>query len=832
MKVSIWILMGVILMAASVHAVGVDGDAARYYVSTQGDDRWSGRLPEPNSKRTDGPLASLERARDAVRELRKKGDSTGPVRVLLREGVYHLRDTLVFGVEDSGSDTAPVIYQSYPGERAFLSGGRVIGEWRKVPNSKPERWETVIDDVKGGQWHFRQLFAQRKGEPFYSRRFRPCKGMLAVADLTWSPQRKSAPHRAAQDDFVFFPGDLKNWANLDDVEVVALHSWSASRLRIANPDMQKNIVKFTAMPTFRIGSWYKDERNPYYVENVKEELKRPGQWYLDRPTGTLIYLPLPGETLQNTTFVAPKLERLIAVKGGLDGPRFVQNITFESIGFLHTEWPLPLNGYDTSQGQPQLSSAIEVTAGKRLRFERCIVANTGAYGIGLGVGSQECSVVGCLMYALGGGGVKVGESSMNRNSVYPVLPTGNVVENNTITDTGRIHYSANSIWCGVVKGTRIRHNTVRNNPYTGIAVGWCWDDGPSTCGENLIERNHVHHIMQLVQDGGAIYTLGRQPGTVIRGNLLHDSVPSQFACSPGQCGLYFDEGSTGFLVEDNIQYNVAYTPREIVHNKNTAKDHDIRTNYLGVSPDAANFPREVASRAGVESAYRWELLDRLRLLPDPVHAMQWPTLPPLPKSFTLDFEDVPVGFCPRRFAANGVSGKASIGVSEDTAKLGRRSLKFVDQKGLPRIFYPYLSRMDMDVREGPVEFSFDLKQDKSLPGRLWVELRDYSDKDAPGSYYAGPSVGFLADGQVMIGKERLTTAPAGEWCRVLIRFSVGAGQLKQWEIQVALPDGSTAERKAPYLKQEFAAFTGLIFSADADAEGMVYVDNLSLKVVE
>jgi len=827
-------LCGVVLVVLSTSALRSDETRGelRLYVATNADDRWSGRLPAPNRQRTDGPLATLQGAQEAIRQLRKSELAKAPIRVLLRGGVYHLRDTLVFTTEDSGTEEAPIVFASYPGETAFLSGGQVITGWRKVPQAKLERWETVIPAVKRGEWYFRQLFVQRKGEPFYSRRFRPCKGMLVVADLTWSPARKAAPHRAAQDDFVFFPGDLQNWANLEDVEVVALHSWSASRLRIRSLDLEKNIVKFTAMPTFRIGHWYKDERNPYYVENVKEELRQSGEWYLDRSTGTLTYLPLPGETIEDTTFVAPRLERLLVIKGELEVPRFVENITFERLGFLHTEWTLPMNGYDTSQGQPQLSSAIEVTAGRRIRFERCIVANTGAYGIGLGLGSQQCSIVGCLMFDLGGGGVKVGESSMNRNAVYPVLPIGNVVENNTITDTGRIHYSANGIWCGVVKGTQIRHNTVRNNPYTGIAVGWCWDNKPSSCGENLIEFNHIHHVMQLVEDGGGIYTLGRQPGTVIRGNLIHDCQPSQFAWAPGQCGLYFDQGSSGFLVEDNIQFNISWKPDGIAQNDNTAADHDIRTNYLGVSPDSPNFPRQIAALAGAEPRYRWELADRLRLLPDPVYAMKWPSLPPIPQGFALDFEDIPVGMCPRRFSANGVSGNASIGVSEERARSGRRSLKFVDQKGLPKVFYPYLSRMGMDIRSGKVRCAFDLLLERSVPGRLWVELRDYSSKDAPGSYYAGPSVGFLPDGQVIVGKERVATIPIGDWVHIEIVFSSGADQPKEWLLRVTSPDGSSTEHRAPFLNPSFTALTGLIMSADADAEGIVYVDNLTLEVMQ
>jgi hypothetical protein len=545
----------------------------------------------------------------------------------------------------------------------------------------------------------------------------------------------------------------------------------------------------------------------------------------------LTYLPLPGEMIADTVVVAPRLERLVTVKGEPGVPAFVENLVFAGLGFAHSEWALPRAGYDTSQGQPQLSSAVEVTAGKRIRFERCLVANTGACGISLGLGSQECAVIGCLLFDLGGGGVKVGEYTMKRTAEYPLLPTGNVVENNTITDTGRVHYSANGIWAGVVRDTRIRHNEVRRNPYTGIAVGWCWDAGPSSCGGNLIEANHVHHVMQLVQDGGGIYTLGRQPGTVIRGNLVHDNVASPFACAPGQCGLYFDEGSSGFLVEDNIQYNVAWTPEKLVQNQNTAKDHDIRTNYLGIPPTDPRFPQALAAQAGVEAGYAWDLAEPLPIAPNPVYAMAWPLPPPPPASFAIDFEEDPVGTCPRRWSLAGVSGTAEIGVSEEVAKSGRRSLRFRDQQGLAKAFYPYLHRVSMKVSEGPVEFGFQVRQDPTAPAQLWVELRDYG-TGGQGEYFGGPSLGILADGKVMVAKREVAVLPPGQWSGIVVRCTLGTGQAKQWEVAVTLPGGTVVTAAAPYLSERFATLTALYLCADGDQDGTAWVDDLTLKVRE
>ena len=802
-----------------------------FYVAVDGRDGWSGGLPAPDQARGDGPFATLARARDAIRALKAHGPLAAPVTVLLRGGLYCLSEPFQLGPEDSGTATAPVTYASYPGEQAWLSAGRVIRGWRESAGTTPRRWEATLDEVAAGRWRFRQLFVQRQGEAYYTRRFRPCRGMLTVADLTWSPARKSLPHRAAQQDFVFFAGDIEPWENLDEVEVVALHSWSASRLRLESIDLDARTVRFTAVPTFRIGSWYKDERNPYYIENIGEDLREPGQWYLDPPSGLLTYLPLPGETLENVALVAPRLEHVVEVRGAVQGPELVEHLVFRGLALAHSEWPMQASGYDTSQGQPQLPAAVEVTYGRQVRFERCFVTNTGAYGISLGLGCQECAVTGCLLADLGGGGVKVGDHTMKRTAEAPILPTGNTVANNTITDTGLVHYSANGIWCGVVRDTRIRHNEVRRNPYSGIAVGWCWDSQPSSCGGNLIERNHVHHVMQLVQDGGGIYTLGRQPGTVIRGNLVHDNLPSPFACSPGQCGLYFDEGSSGFLVEDNVQYRVAWKPDQLVQNQNQPADHDLRTNYLGIAPADPRFPRELAAQAGVEPGQTWDLAESLRLTPNPVYAMAWPTPPPRPVSFALDFEDIPVGRCPRGFSVAGASDAATIGVTAETARSGRRCLEFRDQKGLAKPFYPYIHRTGMRVAAGPVEFSFELRQDPAQPARLWVELRDY-DTGGQGEYFGGPSVGILANGVVKVGQAEVAVIPPGAWAHLALRFTLGPKQPTQWQLEVRLADGVLKTHTAPFLHARFALLTALYLCADGDAQGRAYVDDLTLEVKE
>ncbi|MEI7808431.1 MAG: hypothetical protein WCJ07_08090, partial [Verrucomicrobiota bacterium] len=319
--------------------------AADFYVAPSGSDANPGTQAKP--------FATPQRARDAIRAAKQQGDR-GPFSVQLASGLYLLTETLALTAEDSGTKSAPVVWRSAPGEEAVLSGGRVINGFRESTVNGIRRWTAELPEVKAGALNFRQLFVSTGGQPF-ERRYRPQIGMKRVDGLTYSPKRKNAPpHRAAQKDFYFAPGDFKPWENLSDVEVVVLHVWSSSRLFVEKVDAKNNIVTFTGLPTFSVNQ---GGLQPYFIENVKAELKSPGEWYLDRPTGVLTYLPLAGETLVNSQVVVPRLVKVMTLAGDYLKGSFVEHVTFDRVAFSHNESPLPREGYGGSQGNPDVSAA-------------------------------------------------------------------------------------------------------------------------------------------------------------------------------------------------------------------------------------------------------------------------------------------------------------------------------------------------------------------------------------------------------------------------------------------------------------------------------------------
>ncbi|NQT83571.1 hypothetical protein HQ563_11125, partial [bacterium] len=160
----LWLICQVAVLPAIAASPRPGGDI---FVALDGNDAWSGKLSSPNSERTDGPFATLQRAQQEVRKLKGEEPSRRrPISVLIRGGVHFLKGPLAFTAEDSGTPDAPIIYSAYPGEKPVISGGVRLTGW-KLDANKPARARLLIPEVKRGEWSFCQLFVNGQ------RRYRP-----------------------------------------------------------------------------------------------------------------------------------------------------------------------------------------------------------------------------------------------------------------------------------------------------------------------------------------------------------------------------------------------------------------------------------------------------------------------------------------------------------------------------------------------------------------------------------------------------------------------------------------------------------------------------------
>jgi hypothetical protein len=548
-------------------------DQVDFYVAPTGNDA------NPGTEAS--PFATIEQARNAVRKKISDG-LTSDLLVLIRGGTYELSQPLTFDNRDSGTDQFSITYASHPGEQALISGGRSITGWQQESNGL---WSVVLPEVASGKWYFRQLFvndqrAIRARKPNITDK-EPCyrlKDSLISSDL--------------QSFAVTLPqGQVANWKNPSDVEIVMLGHWEITRKLLQAVGLSSDTL-LLAPPHIlgQQGFTRPSSGTPSYLENARAFLDQPGEWYLDRQSGKLTYWPLPEEDIANATVVAPILSRLIKVRG--DSSRPVRNIHFNGITFAHTDWELPamgFTGYQASfylqqnwgvEGRPSAipSEALLMEMTKSCSVSNCSFVHLGGTGLRLRRGCSENRIEGNCVHDVAGGGIMVGEVP-NPLKAEEFVHDNKVIDND-IFDCGKVFHGAVGIWVGMTQNTVVSHNEVHNLPYTGVSVGWEWGTKPTNCSSNLIEHNHIYNVMNLLSDGGGIYTLGLQPGTVLRGNLIHDVVRNPItAVGAPNNGIFFDEGSKGFCVQNNIVYKTAGPP--IRFNASSPEQHTFIQNFFG-----------------------------------------------------------------------------------------------------------------------------------------------------------------------------------------------------------------------------------------------------------
>ncbi|GHK01244.1 hypothetical protein ACWEWI_07940 [Streptomyces sp. NPDC003753] len=287
------------------------------------------------------------------------------------------------------------------------------------------------------------------------------------------------------------------------------------------------------------------------------------------------------------------------------------DITFQGLTFAYTTWTLPSTaGYIDNQAgvlwDPghsnapiRIPAAVQVHRGSDITFTGDEITHTGGTGIDLADGTQDSTITGNFIHDTSGGGVSVGEVDDYYLTDTSRMTTGDTVSQNWISDVGQDYSDAVGIWAGYTRNLTISHNDIGHTPYSGMSVGWGWGyaspcsmqaaQGLRTCqhgtiyaGGNKILNNHVHDVMNVLHDGGPIYTNGGQGNgdgsttSVLAGNLVEVGNHTNVM-------LYQDEGSSYWNTHDNvIRINPLYwigmwTPT--IHDINIHDNYSDSTNY-------------------------------------------------------------------------------------------------------------------------------------------------------------------------------------------------------------------------------------------------------------
>jgi len=484
---------------------------ARFYVAPNGDDSASGVNPAADAAPQDGPLATLDGTRAAVRRLiETTGLPQGGVEVLVRGGVYPVNAAVRFEAADAGRADAPVVYRAVPGETVILSGGRTVGGF--VPVSDPDALARLVPDAaphvlqadlraagitEYGAADDGTLQVYFRGRPMTLSRW-PDEGFVKIAGLVEKDghQIHGIPG-STTGKFHYEEDRPARWTKERDAWLHGywFWDWSDQRKKIAAILPESKTIELTPpyhTYGYRVGQWY-------YAFNLLCELDRPGEWFVDREKGLLFFWPpdTPGEgdvmvSKADTAAVFADASHVT-----------LRGLVFE--GFRGT--------------------VVSVSGGAGVRVSGCTFRN-GSGGAVSAEGGAGHTVAGCDIHGMGRNGIRL--SGGDRTTL---TPAGHAAENNHIWDYGRwsrMYQTAISL-DGV--GNRALRNLIHDAPH--MAVGFGGND-------HLIEGNEIHRVCLESNDAGAIYA-GRNwtmRGNVIRGNYLHDIQGFE---NKGCVGVYLDD---------------------------------------------------------------------------------------------------------------------------------------------------------------------------------------------------------------------------------------------------------------------------------------------------
>ncbi len=499
----------------------------------------------------------------------------------LKPGVYRLSQPIVVRPEDK------YITLKANGD-VTISGSVLIKGWRR----QGKLWVADVPEFNGRPLEFRQLWVNGR------------KAVRARDVSDFEQMQKIRSMDKAKETLYVPAAAVKAIANEKHAEMVLHEMWCVANLRIKsirmmgdsaavtfhNPESHVHFMHPWPSPMVTPGGKH---NSAFYLTNARSLLDEPGEWFLDTDAHRLYYYPRPGEDMRTAEVEAPALETLLRVEGTPDRP--VSHVTFEGIRFAHTTWLRPsLKGHAPLQagmfmteaykiapkklirwngdhkldnqgwvGRPE--AAVSVNGANYVHFKNCRFEHLGSTALDYHLFVKDCSVEGCRFEDIGGTAILAGSFGPEAHEAH--LPYDPADRRETCTDltiaNNRIHDATNEDWgcvgigAGYVRGIRIENNEISDVSYTGISMGWGWNQQPCAMADNHVRRNFIHHYARHMYDTAGIYTLGCQPHTFIEENVVDSIYTPSYVHDPEHWFyLYTDEGSSGITVRNN------WTPSE------------------------------------------------------------------------------------------------------------------------------------------------------------------------------------------------------------------------------------------------------------------------------
>ncbi|HUT10601.1 MAG TPA: PA14 domain-containing protein [Thermoguttaceae bacterium] len=491
------------------------------YVSLDGSDNNPGTFDEP--------LATLEGAKAAVRDLKRGGLPREGIVVWIRGGVYERTTTFGLMDVDSGAPDRPIAWRAFPNETVRIVGGkRLDSAWFELLTDASPVWNR-IDPAARGQLLKVELAAHGiadygtlvprgykiegdaalelffDGQPMQLGRW-PNYGFVETV---------SAPAGVNGRQFTYEGTRPERWTEAEDPRFHGFwcFSWAESHHGAASINTTTQTVTLDSSPPYGVAAG-----QPYYAYNLLEEIDMPGEWYVDRDTGVLYFWP-PGELASGEASVSTLSAALLRLAD-------TSYVTFEGIRF-----------------ELGRTEQAVIDGGDHNALVDCALIGAGTDAARVS-GSQN-GLEGCEIAFPGNHGVQV-----TGGDRYTLTPANNYVRNSDI------HHFARWVWtnqpavrlagCGQI----VAHNRLHDAPHAAIMY---------TGNDHAIEYNDIFNVCRFSGDAGAVYS-GRDwasQGTVVQHNFIHHVTSDYDAGAPHNVhGIYLDDCDSGETVFGNVLYRI------------------------------------------------------------------------------------------------------------------------------------------------------------------------------------------------------------------------------------------------------------------------------------
>jgi len=447
--------------------------------------------------------------------------------ILLKKGDVFIGQITI---KTSGIAQKPIVISSYgPGTAIpILTGATSIRTWANYPQDTRLFYTSLLQPIK-------QLYSNNKlldlarypNAPSY---------LKANTGMTVGNVQQSSPTTLKQANGYWVGATVKYRANNWAWEYRPITGFTNGNITY-KPDTRYAVAG----------------GNNFFIENKREQLDAPNEWFYDSTTKQLFYYPTNAATIQSSNVKA------VIYDNGVKIDSLVSYITISNLIFDK----FAANGI------------YGVAKNSFITIENCAFQNIEEIGVKFYSKANNCFVNNCKLKDVRGRGISFVEAYRN------------TISNNILKRIGLLQgrgISGVNGYVGIVCEIRdesrdrlldrydtisnhnyVHHNIIDSSGYIGIRV-----DGQY----NTVEKNIIDHAMLNLDDGGGLYCYN----TVTKSSTINNNfVMNSAAQATITNGIYIDNNAYDMSVLNNTVTNI---PGAGILINAQAHDNIIRSNVL------------------------------------------------------------------------------------------------------------------------------------------------------------------------------------------------------------------------------------------------------------